>query len=193
MTPLDPDKVPELAHLSYAVTDAVHEMILRQERWVQQNLLAQQHDEQRAARQAAVQRLRQCCKRTPIMHVTEWVYRYRGFLRPTFGMLFVMAVGLLVASCVAAQQAAGPKVVLIDERLVFSWRIVLMAVVAAVGYGGVAWSVAAHHKNTVIHLSVTDIERDFPRRAECALRHEVLCEDLHEIKADLKDIKGRLK
>ena len=124
--------------------------------------------------------------------LAEWTFRKSHFLRPFFGMVFLSSVAVFVTSLVCAQTQTSPNVVLIDETLVFSWRIVVLITISAVGYGGVAWSVNNHHRMTTIHLSKEDICKDFLPRTECDLTQKAIATALQGIKEDLTEIKSKL-
>jgi hypothetical protein len=119
----------------------------------------------------------------------------RTFLRATFTMMFWLssAVMVVLAGAGYAQpESATTQRILISEDLTFSWPIVVLIVVSAVGYGGVVWSVRQHHQDKGIHLSVMDIAAEFRRKSECTLQHVALAETLKDIKDALREIKEQL-
>ena len=184
MTPIKPTDLPELMGLSYRVMDATHQLLLDHEQYVQQRIETIRAEE---AEQKQLAETLRAIGAARSHRIVAWVAQRANFLRPALGMLCIMGCAMIAASIIYAQTDA--QVVVVDETMLFSWKVLAMAIVGACGYGGVLWSVSAHHKNETIHLTMADLDERYTRKEMCQVQHAALVRELGTINLGIAEIK----
>jgi len=112
------------------------------------------------------------------------------FLRPVLGMACCMGMAVLAVELAWGQ--TGSQRLVVTEEIAFSWPIVCLIVVSALGYGGVVLSVKQHHASQDIHLTLEKIGARHRTREECVLEHGAIGERLKLMQDTLNDIQRLL-
>jgi len=114
----------------------------------------------------------------------------RRFLRTLFGASFWCSLLTLLACSVGVAQVLKRQgsAVVIDETIMFSWPVMLLAVVSAAGYVTMVVANNNHRNDSHIHLTEEQMDARHPSREVCDLKHSELLKRLDNVDGMLRQL-----